>query len=125
MKIRIYYEDTDAGGIVYHSRYLNFCERARSEFFFSAGEKPFVGNCHFAIKHIEADFLKYAILGDMLEIHTKIVELKNASVIIEHKITRDDDLIYTMRVKLVFLCTDGKIAKIPKVTKDFFIKFMG
>ena len=103
MKIRVYYEDTDMGGIVYHSNYLKYCERARSELFFSAGKSPMIGDCHFAIKNIEADFIKPAFLGDMLDVQTKILDIKNASVVLFHEITRGDDLIFKMKVKLVLL----------------------
>ncbi|MGD9625492.1 MAG: acyl-CoA thioesterase, partial [Arcobacter sp.] len=52
MKLRVYYEDTDAGGIVYHSNYLNFCERARSDVFFQKGFSPVLEGGHFVAKKI-------------------------------------------------------------------------
>jgi len=124
MKIRIYYEDTDMGGIVYHSNYLKYCERARSELFFSAGKSPMIGDCHFAIKNIEADFIKPAFLGDMLHVQTQILDIKNASVELFHEIKRGDDFIFKMKVKLVFLCKGGKIGRISQDTKDFFHLFV-
>lgn len=111
------------GGIVYHSNYLKYCERARSELFFSAGKSPMIDGCHFAIKNIVADFTKPAFLGDILDVHTKVLEIKNASVELFHKITREDDFIFNMRVKLVFLCQEGKIGRIPQETKEFFQLF--
>ncbi|MGE4457522.1 MAG: hotdog domain-containing protein, partial [Arcobacteraceae bacterium] len=53
MQIRVYYEDTDTGGVVYHSNYLNFCERARSEAFFRLGMSPELSSGHFVAKRIE------------------------------------------------------------------------
>ncbi|OHD77531.1 MAG: acyl-CoA thioester hydrolase, partial [Sulfuricurvum sp. GWF2_44_89] len=79
MTIRIYYEDTDVGGVVYHSNYLNFCERARSQLFFDAGRSPILEGGHFVAKHIDADYLKSAKFGDILEVETTLIEMKNAS----------------------------------------------
>jgi acyl-CoA thioester hydrolase len=124
MKIRVYYKDTDAGGIVYHSRYLDMCEMTRSELFFKAGMKPYVDDCHFALKNISCDFINYSKLGDLLEVSSKIVELKNASFVIEHEIKRDDELIFSMRATLVFLCKSGKIGKIPQNYINFFKEFL-
>ncbi len=122
MKIRIYYKDTDMGGIVYHSNYLDFCEMARSDLFFKEGKSPMINNCHFAIKKIEADFKKPAYLGDILEVKTTVKKIKYTSLDLYHEITRDDDLIFTQNVTLVFLCSDGKPHKIDEETKDFFKK---
>ena len=82
MKMRVYYDDTDAGGIVYHSNYLKFCERARSEYVFSSlNSQPFNDGFCFVVRDIKAKFIKSAKLGDILDIKTKCVELKNASAL--------------------------------------------
>ena len=62
MQLRVYYEDTDTGGVVYHSNYLNFCERARSELFFQRGLSPHKTNAFFVVSHIDAKFIKPAHL---------------------------------------------------------------
>ncbi len=124
MNFRIYYKHTDAGGIVYHSNYIDFCEMTRSELFFQAGMSPTVDGCHFALKHIDCDFVAPSKLGDMLEVSSKIKKLKNASFIIYHEIRRGDDLIFTMEATLVFLCERAKIGKIPNKYREFFQKFM-
>jgi len=123
VKIRVYYKDTDAGGIVYHSRYLDMCEMARSELFFSNGMMPFVDGCHFALSKIESKFVNYAKLGDLLNVSTKLVELKNASFRVYHEIKRDDKLIFSMEALLVFLCEDGKIKRIPPKYVEFLKSF--
>ncbi|MCH9814341.1 MAG: YbgC/FadM family acyl-CoA thioesterase [Epsilonproteobacteria bacterium] len=120
MKVRIYYKDTDMGGIVYHSNYLNFCEMARSELFFSHGRSPMIGECHFAIKKINANYHKPSFLGDLLEVKTKLIQVKHTSIEIAHAIYRADTLIFTMEVLLVFLCKDGKPHRIDEETKAFF-----
>lgn len=120
MKIRIYYKDTDMGGIVYHSNYLDFCEMARSELFFSKGKSPMINNCHFAIKNISANFVKTAQLGDLLEVTTSVKKIKYTSLNLYHQILREDALIFEMDVTLVFLCKDGRPHRIDEETKTFF-----
>lgn len=73
---RIYYEDTDCGGIVYHANYLKYCERARSEWFFAQGILPQQNNIGFVVKNMNLEFLSPAKLGDLLTIHTEILEQK-------------------------------------------------
>jgi len=123
MQIRIYYKDTDCGGIVYHSRYLDFCEMRRSELFFEEGMKPYVDGCHFALKSIDCEFVSFAKLGDLLDVSVKILELKNASFRIFHEIRREGRLIFTMEAVLVFLCEGGKIGKIPPKYREFLERF--
>jgi acyl-CoA thioester hydrolase len=121
MKIRIYYEDTDIGGIVYHSKYINFCERARSELFFEKGLSPIFEDYHFVVKKLEADFIESAGLGEIIEIKTKVIEKKRASLLLEQNIYREKDekLIFSMKVLLVCMKKD-KIAKIP----DYFLEVL-
>lgn len=119
MKIRVYYEDTDAGGIVYHSNYLKFCERARSEIFFKSGKSPAVDGGHFVVKHIEADFIKPAKLGDLLEVKNKIIEMKNASMSLEQSIWIEDTKIFSMNSILVYV-KDGKPSRVNTELKEFF-----
>ncbi len=123
MKIRIYYKHTDIGGIVYHSNYIDFCEMARSELFFSQGESPVINGCHFALKRISCDFIAPATLGDLLEVKTKVMQIKAASILIHHDIYLEEKVIFTMDAVLVFLCKGMKISKIPAKTVEFFKKF--
>ena len=120
MQIRVYYKDTDMGGIVYHANYLNFCEMARSEMFFKEGKSPMINGCHFAIKKINADFMSPAYLGDLLQITTKVTKLKHTSLELYHEIYREETLIFKQSVTLVFLCKDGKPHRINEETKAFF-----
>lgn len=120
MKIRVYYKDTDCGGIVYHSRYLDFCEMTRSELFFSHGKSPTRDGCHFAIKKIEANYIAPARLGDLLEVKTYIKKIKRTSFALYHEIYRDEKLIFTMDILLVNLCQDGKPHLIDEEDRHFF-----
>lgn len=114
MKIKVYYEDTDCGGVVYHSNYLNFCERARSELFFKKGLSPHKENEFFVVKSLEADYITSAVFGDDLEVKTKLIEKKAASLILFQEIfrTEDNKLLFTMKVKVVYL-KNAKPSKIP------------
>ena len=124
MKVRIYYEDTDVGGIVYHTNYIKYCERARSELFFANNLSPVINGCHFAVKSLTSNFISPARLGDILEVKTKVKELKNVSIILEQNIYRDKKLIFNMIITLVFISpNDGKLKKIPQQTREFFNKF--
>ncbi len=119
MNIRVYYEDTDAGGIVYHTNYIKYCERARSELFFSRNINPTDGNAGFVVRHIDANFLGMARLGDMLEIQTSLVKKRSASVILKHIISNNSQKIFEMDITLVFV-RDGK----PSIIPDIFINIL-
>ena len=119
MKMRIYYDDTDAGGIVYHANYLKYCERARSELFFEKGKMPTVDGAHFVVKHIEAEFLKSAKLGDMIEVKHKILHLGNASMKLYQSVWRDGLKLFDMTSVLVY-AKDGKPIRIDETMRDFF-----
>ena len=118
MKIRIYYEDVDAGGICYHSKYLNFCERARSELFFSKNTSPIQGEYHFVVKQIHADFIASARFGDTVTVTASAVEFKKASITMLQEIFNEEDqLLFSMQVVLV--CMKGaRISKIPESYKE-------
>ena len=111
MKIRIYYDATDAGGIVYHTKYLEFCEQARSEIFFS--KNIFFENEGYVVKNLEANFLKSAKLGDLIEVKTIIKEIKNASLNIVQQIYKENIKLFETTIKLVYI-KNGKISKIPQ-----------
>ncbi|NOX16387.1 MAG: YbgC/FadM family acyl-CoA thioesterase [Epsilonproteobacteria bacterium] len=118
MQIRVYYDDTDAGGIVYHANYLKYCERARSELFFEAGKTPTAGGAHFVVKNIEANFLKSAKLGDMIKVKHKIVSLKFTSMKLCQSVWLEDVKIFEMTSVLVF-AKDGKPIKIDEEMREF------
>ena len=118
MKIRVYYEDTDVGGVVYHSNYLNFCERARSEAFFQRGLTPVLLTGHFVAKRVVADFYVSAKLGDELEVISKLLEMKSASFTLEQTIYRDGEKLFSLEILLVYITFEGKVQRLDKETKD-------
>lgn len=119
MQIRVYYEDTDVGGVVYHSNYLNFCERARSQLFFDTGRSPILEGGHFVAKHIEADYLKSAKFGDILEVKTALIDIKNASFTFLQEVFRGEEKLFSMKIVLVYIDFGGNMAKIPPEEKAF------
>lgn len=120
MKIRVYYEDTDCGGIVYHSNYINFCERARSELFFAKGKSPHDGDEFFVVKRIEADYIKSAKFSDILDIETKVVNKRNSSLTLEQNIYRDEQLLFKALITVVFVIK-GKPKRIPQSYLDILL----
>lgn len=127
MKIRIYYEDTDAQGIVYHANYIKFCERARSEALMQAGVDFARVDAHFVVSELYAKFLRPARLGDTLEIRTSLAALKNASALLRQEIYKIKDiknadfseLLYAQDVKIAFV-KDGKPIKFSAEILEFF-----
>lgn len=119
--IRIYYEDTDAGGIVYYANYLKFCERARTEFLRSMGfsNTALKDEEHvlLVVRHVEADYRGSARLDDMITIKTTIDTIKNASFIMKQEICQQDKAIFI--AKVVIACVNAinneiKPTKIPE-----------
>lgn len=123
MKIRVYYEDTDAGGIVYHTNYIKYCERARSEIFFQRGMKPTLGNdSGFVVRDIKASFLATSALGDILEVTTKILTIKRLSLVLLQEVWKEDVKLFSMEVILVYV-DEGKPCRIPEEFEDIFKAF--
>ena len=123
MKIRVYYEDTDAGGIVYHTNYIKYCERARSEIFFQRGLIPSdEDNSGFVVRNINANFLSTATLGDILVVDTQILTLKNTSLVLRQDIYKEDIKIFSMEVLLVYIdIKRAKPSRIPKLFQELFL----
>ena len=121
MKIRVYYEDTDAGGIVYHTKYINFCERARSEMFFQKGLSPHNEDKFFVVSSIEAKFLGSAVLGDILDVKTSVIQVKKFSIILLQEIflaesathKKEEIKLFSMNVKVAYI-QNGKPIQIPQ-----------
>lgn len=127
--IRIYYEDTDAGGITYHANYIRFGERGRTEFlrhlgYTNSAVRDELG-VFFVVKHIDVEYHKPSRLDDLLRMDTAVQEIRNTSFIMTHKIYREDNgkdiLIAELRVVLV--CVDTINIKPVKFPADIKAKF--
>jgi len=120
MKIRVYYEDTDAGGIVYHTNYIKYCERARSEIFFEQNIMPTLGeNSGFVVRNLNASYFATSSLGDMLTVKSTIKTLKNSSVILLQEIYKEKIKLFSMEIILVYI-DKGKPCRIPEVFRKIF-----
>lgn len=123
MKIRIYYEDTDAIGIVYHTNYLKFCDRARSELFFENKIDMSAEKGALVIKTINANYIKPAYLGDLLEMDGYITILKRSSVVARQTIHVKGEKIFEMDIRLVYV-ENGRPAIMPDHYYDIFFQNM-
>ena len=108
--VRIYYEDTDAGGIVYYANYLKFAERARSECLTALGinqrEILLKERTGFVVRACNIEYLNSAVLEDNLVITCEVVELGAASLVIKQNILRGDEVLAKLEVKVINLNID-------------------
>ena len=116
--IKIYYEDTDSGGVVYYANYLKFIERARTnliqELGFSLQLLSEKHDCHFVVKNIHCHYIQSAKLEDDLIIQTQFLHIKKASFELEQNIYRDGKVIFESKVLMVNINSKGKPIKIPE-----------
>jgi len=120
--VRVYYEDTDFSGVVYHASYLRFMERGRTNYLrllgadhramFEAAEKEAPG-FSFVVRHMSIDFRKPAFMDDVLDIVTTPEEVKGASVMLNQKVMRGADLLVEAHVQVAFV-SGGRAKPIPK-----------
>ena len=115
--LKVYYEDTDSGGVVYYANYLKFLERARTEALYSIGYSNKKVKDDFdaliIVKACNIEYKKSAHLEDELNIRSFVKSITKTSFFMNQIITRDNDTIVEAQVHLVFINTDGKPVKIP------------
>ena len=123
-KIKVYYEDTDSGGVVYYANYLKFFERARTEALFSIGfsnkkiEEKF--SSLIIVKSCNIEYKKPAHLEDELTVRSFVKSITKTSFFMNQIITKDDLEIADAKIHLVFVNKEGKPVKIPE---DIYLKF--
>ena len=120
--IRIYYEDTDSGGVVYHSNYLKFMERARTEWLrdFEIDQKALKDNLNlmFVVHEIDIKFTRPAVFNDEIEVQTKLEKLGSVKIELEQKIFRSSELLIESRVVVASVNSIlMKPMRIPNVIK--------
>lgn len=116
-QVRVYYEDVDLAGIVYYANYLRYIERARSEWVRALGidqtrmkaERGLV----FAVRRVEADYLRPAHFDDLLDIDTVLEDTGAARAILRQEVRRDGTPVFSARVTLVALTPSGRPARFP------------
>jgi acyl-CoA thioester hydrolase len=124
MPVRVYYEDTDAGGIVYHASYLKFAERGRTELLRAAGFEHAkllaeMGMA-FAVISMNIDFLVPARLDDLVTVKTRVTEVRGASLSMAQEIWRNDVQLTAINLRLACLDRQGKAARLPIRLKELF-----
>jgi acyl-CoA thioester hydrolase len=122
MPVRVYYEDTDFTGIVYHANYLRFMERGRSNYLrllganqrglFEQAEQEAPGFA-FVVRSMQIEFLKSARMDEVIDVMTEYREIKGASILLWQEVRRDDDLLATAQVRVAFV-SGGRARPIPK-----------
>ena len=123
--ITVYYEDTDAGGVVYHSNYLNFFERARTEWLRALGisqQQLLADDLAFVVRHADIDFRKAARFEQQFEVVTTIAETKRASLIFDQQLVDADGQVYCaakVTVVSVSLSRMKPVAVPPHILQEF------
>lgn len=117
-ELRVYYEDTDFAGIVYYANYLKFIERARTEFMRSLGIdqtrlRVETGSV-FAVRSIEAEFLKPAKFDDELTVITSLEELSGARAALKQDVFRNNDRLFSSRVTVACIAESGRPSRFPE-----------
>jgi acyl-CoA thioester hydrolase len=122
MPVRVYYEDTDFTGIVYHANYLRFMERGRSNYLrllganqrslFDQAEQEAPGFA-FVVRSMQIEFLKSARMDEVVDVVTEYLEIKGASILLRQEVRRGDDLLATAQVRVAFV-SGGRARPIPK-----------
>jgi acyl-CoA thioester hydrolase len=126
LPVRVYYEDTDFSGVVYHASYLRFMERGRTDYLRLLGvdhralfeetqeEAP---GFHFVVRSMSIEFLKPARMDDILEIVTAPADVKGASLTLHQRVTRGGEILVDAQVRVAFV-SGGKAQRIPKPLRD-------
>lgn len=120
LPVRVYYEDTDFTGIVYHGAYVRFFERARSDFLRLIGihHKELAEGVHgnmlaFAVRGMTLDFQKPARIDDILEVHTSLSEYKGARIKLDQLVYRGEELLVSAAVTVAVITKEGRPTRLP------------
>jgi acyl-CoA thioester hydrolase len=127
---RVYYEDTDAGGVVYHANYLRYAERARTEALRDAGiphaELVERYNLMFMVHRLEIDYVRPAVLDDPLVVETETMDVGGATVLLRQTVRGPDGICAALRIKLACVQIGGnKPARIPPQWREGMLTLRG
>ncbi len=124
--VRVYWEDTDASGLVYHTSYIRFMERGRTELLRSLGldQRPLLEGAagapiFFVVRGMELDFRKPAHMDDLLRVETRPVEIGGASLTLDQRVLRGDEALVTAMVKVVCV-ENGRARRLPPEVRAKF-----
>ncbi len=125
--VRIYYEDTDAAGIVYYANYLKFTERARTELLREMNvAHEFIKDTWgvaFVVRGCEVEYLKPARLDDLVEVATGVKSIKGASFILTQDVERDGEVLVTTEIRIACIDGEGRAARIPAEVRSAMSAF--
>jgi acyl-CoA thioester hydrolase len=131
LPVRVYFEDTDFAGLVYHANYLKFCERGRSDFIRLLGihhqdlANPKQGEASvFVVRRIEIDYLRPARLDDVLEVITRCEEIGGASLILLQEVRHGETVIVRARVTVVLVSASGKPQRLGQLVRGALERFV-
>ena len=123
--IRVYYEDTDAGGVVFYANYLKFFERARTEMLRAMGyeqdELIATEGIIFVVRSVQVDYLRSARFNELLQVSAEVILAKKASLIFEQLITRGDDVLCKSIIRIA--CLDTKSMR-PKAIPENLLELL-
>lgn len=130
MPVRVYYEDTDASGIVYHANYLRFIERARTDVLRCAGldhrrMMDAEDSTAFAVRQMDIRFHAPARLDDALEVRTRFMELRGARIRAAQSVWRGETLLFEAQVEVAVLDGAGRARRIPAFVRDALAAYVG
>jgi len=121
LPVRVYYEDTDFSGFVYHANYLKFCERGRSDFLRCAGVHHHElhrdgsgGRMGFVVRRMACDFLKPAMIDDVLEVRSRFLGLRGARMEIAQDVWRGDEKLFAAHVSAALVNAQGRPRRFPE-----------
>ena len=114
LPVRVYYEDTDVGGVVYHANYLRYCERARSDCLRLIGihQNTFV-DMGFVVRRMTCDFLRPARLDDLLEVETRFLGMGGARLELDQQVMREGNTLFKTAVTVVLVDARGRPRRLP------------
>jgi len=131
LPVRVYFEDTDFAGLVYHANFLKFCERGRSDFIRLLGihhqdlANPEKGEASvFVVRRIEMDYLKPARLDDVLEVVTRCGEMGAASLTLLQEVRRDGIVLVRAKVVVVLVSEAGKLQRLGQLVRGALERFV-
>ena len=124
LPIRVYFQDTDAGGVVYHASYVNFLERARTEWlrdcygYSNAGLMKEFGVV-FVVRSLKLDYLKPALLDDLLTVSAQLKEIGRSRITLQQSVMRGKEVLVEAEIHLVCVTVDGfKPVSVPQVLRE-------
>jgi acyl-CoA thioester hydrolase len=126
LRIRVYLEDTDAGGVVYHANYLRFMERVRTELLRAAGlqqSETFERDVSFVVHSLEAAYLRPAVLDDELEVTCRVAEARPASLTFEQEVTRVSDGEVCCRGRVRVACISMASKRPKRIPPELLARF--